>query len=71
MSINGKREKFVLDDFKACAKTASMKRGRAETIVDDVTAVVSRWRNYADEVHVSPDQRDKIQKSLRLDLGSS
>ena len=69
MSVNGKRDNFVLDDFKACARTASMKRGRAETIVDEVTAVVSRWREYADEVGVTPDQRDKVQVALRLDLG--
>jgi len=68
MSINGQRDNFVLDDFKACAKTASMKRGRAETIVNEVTAVVSRWREYADEVGVSPEQRDKIQNVLRLDI---
>ena len=66
MSMNGKRDDFVLDDFKACAKTASMKRGRAETISNEVTAIVARWRDYADEVGVSPDQRDKIQKSLRV-----
>ena len=68
LSINGKRDNFVIDDFKTCAKTASMKRGRAETIIDKVTAVVSRWRDYADEVGVSPDQRDKIQNALRLDI---
>jgi len=44
----------------------SMKRGRAETIIEEVTTVVARWRDYADEVDVSPDQRDKIQNALRL-----
>jgi len=66
MSINGKQDNFVLGDFKACGKTASIKRGRAETIVHEVTAVVSRWREYADDVGVSPQQRDKIQNVLRL-----
>ncbi len=68
MSINGKRDNFILDDFKACAKTASMKRGRAATIVNEVTAAVSRWREYADEVGVSPIQRDNVQSVLRLDI---
>ena len=27
--MNGKREDFTLEDFNACAKAASMKRGRA------------------------------------------
>ena len=37
----------------------------------EVTAVISRWQDDADEVGVPPIQRDKIQKSLRLDLRSS
>ncbi len=53
--------------FKACAQSASMKRGRAEMIVDEVRAVVARWRDYADEARVNPEQRDKIQAVLRLE----
>lgn len=66
MTLNFKQDNFVLDDFKTCAKTVSMKRGRAETIIEEVRMVVSRWRDYADEAGVSPDQRDKIQNMLRL-----
>ena len=68
MTLNLKQDNFVLDDFKACAKTVSMKRGRAETIIDEVQAVVSRWQDYADEVGVLPEHRDKIQNVLRLDI---
>jgi serine/threonine-protein kinase HipA len=67
MTLNLKQDNFVLDDFKACAKTVSMKRGRAETIIDEVQAVVSRWQEYADEVRVLPEHRDKIQNVLRLE----
>ena len=67
MTLNGKRDGFALDDFKACAKTASMKRGRAETIIDEVSEVVSRWRDFADEAGVMPEQRDGIQNTLRLE----
>lgn len=66
MTLNGKRDGFTLEDFKACAKGASMKRGRAETILEEVRLVVSRWKQYADEAGVSPVQRDQIQKTLRL-----
>ena len=65
MSLHGKRDGFVLDDFRACAKAAAMKRGRAETIVGEVMEVVSRWRDYADDVGVSSGQRDGIQAALR------
>ncbi|MBM4311219.1 MAG: type II toxin-antitoxin system HipA family toxin [Deltaproteobacteria bacterium] len=68
MTLNGKRSDFTLEDFKACAKNASMKRGRAETIIAEVRAVVKRWRDYADESAVIPEQRDKIQAALRLDI---
>jgi serine/threonine-protein kinase HipA len=66
MTINGKRDNFSMEDFEACAKTASIKRGRAKTLVREVHEVVSRWRNYADEAGVSPAWRDQIHKTLSL-----
>ena len=66
MTLNGKRDDFILDDFKACARSASMKRGRGEAIIDAVRSVVSRWREYADAAEVDPEQRDRIQAALRL-----
>jgi serine/threonine-protein kinase HipA len=67
MTLNGKQDRFTMDDFKSCAKAVSMKRGRAETIIDEVRNVVMNWRDYADEAHVLPEPRDKIQATLRLD----
>ena len=66
MTMNGKRDNFTKEDFKACARVASMKRGRAETIVNEVLETVSRWRDYADEAGVLPAWRDHIQKTLRV-----
>lgn len=66
MSMNGKRDNFTLEDFKACARVASMKRGRAVTIVNEVLKTVSRWRDYAEEAGVSPAWRDQIKPTLRL-----
>ncbi len=65
MTLNGKRDDFVLDDFRACARSASMKRGRAETIIGQVRQAVSGWRDYADEAGVPAPWRDRIQKTLR------
>lgn len=67
MTLNGKRDNFNLEDFKACARAASMKRGRAESIINEVREAVVRWRDYADEVGVSYLWRDQIQKTLRLE----
>jgi len=66
MTMNGKRDHFTMDDFNACAKAASMKRGRAETIVKEVRQTISRWREYADDAGVPPSLRDRIQTALRL-----
>jgi len=66
MTLNGKRDDFLLDDFRACAKAASIKRGRAEGIIKEVQETVSHWMSYAEEVGVPVDLRDKIQRILRL-----
>ena len=66
MTLNGKREDFTPDDFRDCARTVSMKRGRAEAIVGEVQAVVSRWREYAGDAGVPAAWAEKIQHALRL-----
>lgn len=68
MTLNDKRDNFDLEDFKSCAKNALMKRGRAETILREVTEVIFRWEDYADEAGVNASQVDKIQKTLRLNI---
>lgn len=67
MTMNSKRDEFTLDDFRVCAASASMKRGRAETIVREVQSVVSRWPDYADEAGLSADWRDTIGRTLRVE----
>jgi serine/threonine-protein kinase HipA len=68
MTLNGKRDHFTLEDLKACAKSTLMKRGRAESIIDEVCKTVTQWPDYADEVGVDPIRRDNIQRTLRLEL---
>jgi len=71
MTMNGKRDEFTLADFCACAKSALMKRGRAETIVEEVCAAVAKWQDYAGQARVASTWRKQIQKNLRLDLSSA
>ena len=66
MTLNGKRDDFTLDDFNACARAASMKRGRAAAIVGEVQDVVSRWKEYAEAAGVPDAWQEKIQGTLRL-----
>jgi len=66
MMLNGKRDNFTQADFKACAKTAAMKRGRAEAIIREVQQVVSNWQIYAEDAGVPPVWQAQIQNALRL-----
>jgi len=66
MSMNGKRDDFTMDDFNACAKVVSMKRGRAEAIVNEVREVVSRWQDYAEEAGIPVVVQNQIQRTLRV-----
>ncbi len=66
MTMNGKREHFTLEDFNACAKTASMKRGRAAKIVAEVQATVAQWPSFAEKAGVPDGVREKIQRTLNL-----
>jgi serine/threonine-protein kinase HipA len=65
MSLNGKRDDFTIDDFRACAKNVSMKRGRAEEIVQEVQAAVLHWKQFADKSGVAPGIADGISKTHR------
>jgi len=67
MTINNKRDDFTVDDFKACARTASMKRGRAEAILAEVAETVRRWPEYARSAGVDKDTTDRIGRVQRLE----
>lgn len=68
MSVNGKRDDFTLEDFKATAETISMKRGRAEAILREVIDAVKRWRDFATDVDIEPGQIKAIARTHRIDL---
>ncbi len=68
MSINGKRDGFTLDDLRGCAKSAMMKRGRAEKIVEEVRTAVMQWPDFAGKAGVTDDWTAQIKANHRLDL---
>jgi serine/threonine-protein kinase HipA len=68
MTLNGKRDGFTLADFRAGAKSALMKRGRAETIIGEVRDAVKKWPDYAEEAQVMSQWRKQIQENHRLSL---
>ncbi len=65
MSLNGKRDHFTLEDFKACAKNASLKRGRAKEIIQQVQNAVLQWKHIANESGVPAYLADGIAKAHR------
>lgn len=67
MTINGKQDNFTIDDFAVCGELALLKRGQHKRISEKTLAVVSHWRDYADETGVPVIFRDQIYKTLRLD----
>ena len=68
MTINGKRDGLTLADLREVAEVASMKRGRAETIVDEVTSVVARWGAFAAQAGLDEERAAQIAATHRLDL---
>ncbi len=68
MSINGKLDDFTIEDFNACAKTVSMKRGRAEEIVRQVQDAVLQWKHIADQSGVPSPVADGIAKTHRTGI---
>lgn len=66
MTVNGKQEGFTLEDFKACARTAILKRGRPEAMIDTVQQVVQRWPEYADAAGLPESVMRAVHEQLRL-----
>ncbi|MEO6014529.1 MAG: HipA domain-containing protein [Devosia sp.] len=68
MSVNGRRDGFDLEDLDACARSASLNRSRARTIIQQVRDAVAEWPRFADAAGVKPQWRNDIGRTLRLDL---
>ena len=68
MSLNSKRDDFTIEDFKVCAKNASIKRGRAEEIVRDVQTAILQWKQFAEKSGVPPEVAYGISKTFRTDI---
>ena len=67
MSLNGKRDQFEHSDLMAVAQLIN-NFNEAEAIITDITSVVSRWPEFAEQAGVSEPFMQRIKADLRLDL---
>jgi serine/threonine-protein kinase HipA len=70
MTLNGKRDDFTLEDFRACAKSAMLKRGRDKRLLEEVSSAVARWPEFAKQAGVATEQRKQIARGHRLGIAS-
>ena len=68
MTVDGKRDGFTRDDLRGCARSCSMKRGRADTILDEVRDAVRRWPSFAEAGKVAEHQTQAIRRAHRLEI---
>jgi len=62
LSVNGKRQSIIRDDFLSVAKQMNIKK--APAIVSDINRIVSKWYEYAEQTKVSSELRESIYKTL-------
>ena len=68
MSLNSKRDNFMLEDFIAYAENAAMRRGRAQEILDQVQQAVLAWPKFAQEAGVPEQNSARIAATHRTDI---
>ncbi len=71
MTINGRREDFAVSDIRAAGKSAGLKQGRAAALLEEVTAAVERWSEFADLARLRGDIVEKIRRTQRLQLNGN
>jgi serine/threonine-protein kinase HipA len=65
MCVNGKRDHFMRSDLLAAGRSAQLKRGRADTIAEEVLIAVRDWPRFAADAGVPEEHVRVIQASHR------
>lgn len=68
MSLAGKRDRFDPDDLISFAAVGGIKKGKAKSIVEDVSGAVAGWRGFAKAAGVSDKDACRIEKAHRREL---
>ena len=65
MTVNGKRDGFTRADLRAVARSAGLKQGRADAILDEVAAAVGRWPEFAAAAALDEGVAERIGQAQR------
>ena len=68
MSVNGKRDKFDVDDLIAFASVGGVKKMKAKAILEEISAAVADWRTYADQAGMPEADTARIERAHRREL---
>ena len=62
LSVNGKRNNILKNDLLAVAKSIKIKK--ADLIIKQISGVIKKWPEYAEQTTVNPNKRDAINATL-------
>jgi serine/threonine-protein kinase HipA len=62
LSINGKRQNFTRSDLTEIAKQMNIKK--ADSIINQISAIIKRWNDFAEQTKVESNLRDAINDTL-------
>jgi len=65
MSLAGKRDQFLVDDFWNVAQTVGLERSRAKTLFAEVRAAVRAWPAFAEQAQIEESTMSRIQRGHR------
>lgn len=65
MSLNGKRDKFTMEDLIEFGAKADLKKMQVIKIIKEIENVFSKWVKYAERAGVFKEHTDSISNSLR------
>lgn len=68
MSLNGKRDDFLMNDLIVFAEQADLKKSQAKKIIHQILKVFSSWKKYAHDATVRKDHVMEVKKHLRLNF---
>ncbi len=68
MSLNGKHDRFDVEDLITFASVGGIKKTKAKTILEEVSTAVADWRSHADKTGMPEVDTARIERAHRQEL---